>query len=78
MVTVRQEGMASGGGRVGSGNPMSATIVLGQPIGGSTASGTFLFRIGPHRLTASVRDEDGGSRTQDINAFVARQPVPHP
>ena len=45
-ITVTQEAMASGGGRVGGGNPMSAVTVLGTPVGGGTANGTFTIVVG--------------------------------
>ena len=37
IVTVAQERMASGGGRAGSGNPMSAITVIGEPAEGCRA-----------------------------------------
>ncbi len=40
-VTVTQERMASGGGRVGGGNPMSAITVIGEPMGGTLLNGTY-------------------------------------
>lgn len=44
--TVMRETVVSGGGRIGSGNPMSALIVLGEPMGGGTANGSFTVRMG--------------------------------
>ena len=44
--TVTHEAMAAGGGRVGGGNPMSAITILGTPIGGATANGTFAIVVG--------------------------------
>ena len=37
-----------------------------------------LIQRGPHTLTIDVRDNDGGSRSQDVNVFVLRRPVQHP
>jgi len=45
-ITVTHEAMAAGGGRIGGGNPMSAITVLGVPVGGGTANGTFTIVVG--------------------------------
>ena len=45
-VTVMQETMAAGGGRVGGGNPMSAVTVIGTPIGGASTNTTYMVQGG--------------------------------
>jgi hypothetical protein len=43
--TLTHETMVSGGGSVGSGNPMSAVTVIGSPAGGTIANGSFTVTI---------------------------------
>ncbi len=45
-VTVTQETMVAGGGRVGGGNPMNLVTALGEPLGGAATNGGILLRLG--------------------------------
>jgi len=57
-VTITHEDMAAGGGLVGSGNPMSAITVIGQPTGGLATNGTFTLIGGsptPTKLPAGTQ-----------------------
>ena len=45
-MTLTQEGVVVGGGRVGSGNPMSIITALGDAIGGLASNGIYTLRAG--------------------------------
>lgn len=66
--TIRQETMTSGGGRVGSGNPMSATTVIGETVGGVMVSSTVTIRLNAHGTLADTTPPTG---TVSINGGAA-------
>ncbi len=45
-LTLTQEGIVAGGGRVGGGNPMSVITALGNAIGGLSSNGIYTLRAG--------------------------------
>jgi hypothetical protein len=72
-ITVTHEDMATGGGLVGSGNPMNAITVIGQPTGGLATNGTFTLISGsptPTKLPAGTRLINVEGTTDDSTASV--------
>lgn len=62
-MTVRSEGMVVGGGHVGSGNPMNALTVIGEPAGGTARHETCTVRAGSLSFAISRAP---GSRTIEV------------
>ena len=64
-ITVMQETMAAGGGKVGGGNPMSAITVIGEPAGGTLGNSSVTIHVGYPTTQADTTPPSG---TITINA----------